>query len=435
MEGSSPSATVLADIAAVLLIGLLLTPLRTRLRQPVVVGEIAVGVILGPSVLGLLPGHLTDALVPPDVRTHLSVVAQLGIVLFMFAAGWELDLQLLSGRVRAVLTITAASVLLPFALALALAAVVAAHFPWLLGAAASPWLFAAFLGIALSASALSVMARIVGENRLQATGTGAMATACGALTEITAWCAVVCLTAAARGPGSSGSGNVLLTLGQVACYALAMAFVVRPLLRRLLRLPVGAGGHPFLAPLIAGSGLLLSAWVTSRLGVHAVIGAFAFGLAMPRDAAEELRHAVELPMRHAGALLVPVFFALTGLSVDLTGLGPRGLLAVAVLLAVSWGGKYAGARLGARLTGVPRGEATTLAVLVNTKGLSEVLILTLGRDLGIIGDRLFTVLLMTALAATLPVNPLVRRLNRPPGTADSLSRPLVGTTAEEARGA
>ncbi|MFD8088186.1 cation:proton antiporter [Kitasatospora sp. NPDC059722] len=439
MEGSTPSATVLADIAAVLLIGLLLTPLRTRLRQPVVVGEIAVGVILGPSVLGLLPGHLTDALFPPDVRPHLAVVAQLGIVLFMFAAGWELDLRLLSGRVRAVLAVTAASVLIPFALALVLAAVVAARFPWLLGATASPWLFAAFLGIALSASALSVMARIVGENRLQASGTGAMATACGALTEITAWCAVVFLAAAARDPGSagpSGSGHALLTLGQVACYAVAMAFVVRPLLRRLLRLPVGAGGHPFLALLIVGSGLLLSAWVTSRLGVHAVIGAFAFGLAMPRDTAEELRHTIELPMRHAGALLVPVFFALTGLSVDLTGLGPRGLLAVAVFLAVSWGGKYAGARLGARLTGVPRGEATTLAVLVNTKGLSEVLILTLGRDLGIIGDRLFTVLLLTALTATLPVNPLVRRLTRLPGGAAGVPRrPLVATTAEEAQGA
>ncbi|MEV7028150.1 cation:proton antiporter, partial [Kitasatospora sp. NPDC093558] len=422
MEGSSPSATVLADIAAVLLIGLLLTPLRTRLRQPVVVGEIAVGVILGPSVLGLLTGHLTDALFPPDVRSHLSVVAQLGIALFMFAAGWELDLRLLSGRVRTVLTVTAASVLVPFAPALVLAAVVAARFPWLLGAAASPWLFAAFLGIALSASALSVLARIVAENQLQATGTGAMATACGALTEITAWCAVVCLAAAARGAGAPGSGRALLTLAEVACYAVAMAFVVRPLLRRLLRLPAGAGGHPLLALLTVGSGLLLSAWVTSRLGVHAVIGAFAFGLAMPRDAAEELRHTVELPLRHAGALLVPVFFALTGLSVDLTGLGPRGLLAVAVFLTVSWGGKYVGARLGARLTGLPPGEATAVAVLVNTKGLSEILILTLGRDLGIIGDRLFTVLLMTALAATLPVNPLVRRLTRTPRTPGSLPR-------------
>ncbi|MER8102589.1 cation:proton antiporter [Kitasatospora sp. NPDC094016] len=410
MEGSS--STALADIATILLIGLALSPLRTRLRQPVVVGEIAVGVILGPSVLGLLPGDLPHVLFPPQVREHLSVIAQLGIALFMFAAGWELDLKQLNGRVRTVVAVTAASVAVPFALAVALAAVLAARWPRLIGTDASPVLLAVFLGIALSASALSVLARIVGENQLQATRTGAMATACGALTEITAWCGVACIASAAR---SGGSDHVLLAFAELACYAAAMAFVVRPLLRRLLRRPTRADGHPLLVLLTLGSGILLSAWTTSWLGMHAVIGAFAFGLAMPRDAAEELRHAVEAPLRHAGALLVPVFFALTGLSVDIGGLGFGSLVAVVVFLVVTWGGKFAGARLGARLIGVPRGEATTVAVLLNTKGLSEVLILTLGRDLGIIGDRLFTVLLVTAFAATLPVNPLVRRLIRAPG--------------------
>lgn len=407
MEGSS--TTALADIATILLIGLLLSPLRTRLRQPVVVGEIAVGVILGPSVLGLFPGDLPHLLFPPEVRAHLSVIAQLGIALFMFAAGWELDLKQLRGRVGAVLAVTAASAAVPFAGATALAAVLVAGWPRLVGTAGSPALLAVFLGIAMSASAVSVMARIVGENRLQTTRIGAVATACGALTEITAWCAVACLASVTR---STGTNHLVLALAELACYAAAMAFLVRPLLRRLLHRPA-VGGHPLFVLLTVGSGTLLSAWVTSRLGVHAVIGAFAFGLAMPRDTADDLRHAVEAPLRNAGALLVPVFFALTGLSVDLGGLGLTGLAAVLVFLAVTWGGKFAGARIAARLIGVPRREALAVAVLLNTKGLGEILILMIGRDLGIIGERLFTILLVTAFAATLPVNPLVRRITRP----------------------
>ncbi|MFJ5921006.1 cation:proton antiporter [Kitasatospora sp. NPDC092948] len=412
MDGSS--TTALADIAVILLIGLLLSPLRTRLRQPVVVGEIAVGVILGPSVLGLLPGDLPDLLFPPQARTYLAGIAQLGIVFTLFAAGWELDLKQLHGRARAVLAVTVASVAVPLACAAGLAAALVAGRPHLVGGAGSPVLLTVFLCIVLSATALSVMARIAGENRLQSTRIGAMAAACGALTDVGVWCAVAGLAPAARG---AGTGHLVLALVELACYSAVMAFLVRPLLRRLLRRPAG-GGHPSLVLLALGSGILLSAWIASRLGVHPAVGAFAFGLVMPRDAAQELRNAVEAPLRNAGALLVPVFFALTGLSVDLGGLGVAGLAAAAVFLLVTWGGKFAGVRIGARLAGLPRREAVAVGVLLNTKGLGEVIILTIGRDLGIIGDRLFAILLVGAVAATLPVNPLVRHLTRPPERAD-----------------
>ncbi|MER7845686.1 cation:proton antiporter [Kitasatospora sp. NPDC096077] len=425
MEGTS-ATTVLADVAVVLLAGVALTPLRTRLRQPVVIGEVAVGVLLGHGVLGLLPGDPTERLFPPAARAHLSVIAQLGIALFMFAAGWELDLRRLAGRVRTVLAVTTASVALPFALAAAVAAVLLARHPALAGPAATPALFTVFLGIALSASALTVLTRIVEENRLQADGTGALAVACGALTETALWCAVAALSAATHG---AADGGLPLALARIAGYAAALALVVRPLLRRLLRGPAqrALAHHPLLVLLAVASGALLSAWAASLLGLHAVIGAFAFGLAMPRDTGEELRQAVRLPLRNAGALLVPVFFALTGLSVDLHGLGTGGLLAAVVLLGIAWGGKFAGALFAARLTGVPRREAATVAVLLNTKGLGEVLILTLGRDLGIIGERFFTILLLTALAATLPVNPLIHRLTgRAPVPAP---RPLLEAPA------
>ncbi|MCC3771339.1 cation:proton antiporter [Streptomyces sp. UNOC14_S4] len=430
MKGSSLEAAVLADIALVLLIGVALTPVRARLRQPAVVAEIAAGLLLGLSVLGLLPGDLPGLLFPEEARSHLSVIAQVGIALFMFAAGWELDFQALRGRGRSVLAVTTASLVVPFALAVGLALALLAVRPAHTGSAPSspsPLLFAPFLGIVLSVSALSVLIRIIGENRLAATPVGTMATACGAITEVVAWCAVVTLITAAQG---LGTGDLVLTLARIAAYALVMTLAVRPALRVL---PLGGlsglsglsglgplggpgsrhrphGGRPWLLILAVGSGVFLSAWCTTRLGVHAVIGAFAFGLAMPRDVDPGLRHAVEDPLRTTGALLVPVFFALTGLTVDVTELGLHGLLALVAFLAVAWGGKFAGAALTARLLHLPWRDAATLGALANTKGLSEIIMLTLGRDAGLIDGHLFTALLLTALTATALVNPVVRHL-------------------------
>ncbi|MFF4407610.1 cation:proton antiporter [Streptomyces sp. NPDC001404] len=412
MKGSSLDAVVLADIALVLLVGVALTPVRARLRQPAVVAEIAAGILLGPSVLGLLPGDLPHALFPEEVRSHLSVVAQVGIALFMFAAGWQLDFQALRGRGRSVLAITGASLAVPFALATALAYVLLAVRPELTGSSGSPLLFALFLGIVLSMSALSVLIRIVGENRLQATPVGAIATASGAITEVLAWCALIALITVAQGLGTD---SLALTLSRLTSYALVMLLAVRPALHSFLARQRLHGGRSLMPILVVSSGVFLSSWCTAWAGIHAVIGAFVFGLVMPRDLDPDLRHAVENPLHHTGALLVPVFFALTGLTVDVTRLGRHGVLALAAFLVVAWGGKFAGAALTSRALHHSWRDAATLGVLVNTKGLSEIIMLTLGRDAGFIDDRLFTVLLLTALTATVLVNPLVRHLTGEPG--------------------
>ncbi|MFC5720701.1 cation:proton antiporter [Streptomyces gamaensis] len=422
MKSSPADAAVLAAIAVVLVAGVAITPLRARLRQPAVVGEIAVGVLLGPSVLGLLPGDWPGQLFPPGVREHLSVVAQVGIALFMFVAGWELDLTPLRGRARAVLAVTGASVLLPFTLALGLAAALLAARPGIVRPGVSPVLFAVFLGLVLSLSALSVLVRIVGENGLQRSRAGVMATACGALTEVVAWCAVVGVLTAVRGPVDD---RLPMTFALIAGYALVMVAVVRPALRALLCRPARRQGRPAPLVLLVGSGVLLSSWCTSLLGVHAVIGAFAFGLVMPREVEPVLRETVEGPLRQAGTLLVPVFFALAGLSVDLGTLGPGGALELTACLAVAWGGKFAGAAVTGWLLNLPWREAATLGVLVTSKGLSEVVILAMGREAGLIDERAFTVLLLAALAATASVNPLVRRLlpapPRPPDIVETVA--------------
>ncbi|MEV5240418.1 cation:proton antiporter [Streptomyces cinnamoneus] len=397
---------ILADVAIILMVGIAIAPLRTRLRQPVVVGEIAAGILLGPSVLGLLPGDLPERLFPSEVRPHLATVAQVGIALFMFTAGWELDFPALRGRLRSVLAVTTTSLAVPFALAVGVAFVLAAKHPGVTGADTPTGVFAAFMGIVMSISALAVLVRIVKENGLQNSPAGTMATACGALTETIAWCALATLVAAARGTGQS----CLVTLLHVAVYAVVMAFGVRPLLRTALHRVTREAGHHVLPILLIASGVLLSSCITAWIGIHAVLGAFAFGLVMPRDLAPDTRRSVESPLQHTGTLLIPLFFALTGLSVDIGSLGRAGALELIAFLAVAWAGKFAGTTLGARLIGLPWCDARMLAVFLNTKGLGEVIMLTIGRNAGIIDDEVFTAMLVTALLATASVNPLVRYL-------------------------
>ncbi|MEU5188918.1 cation:proton antiporter [Streptomyces klenkii] len=407
MKDSSLDATILADIAIILLVSVAISPLRTRLRQPVVVGEIAAGLLLGPSLLGLLPGDLPGLLFPPQARPHLATVAQVGIALFMFTAGWELDFHPLRGRLRSVLTVTTASLTVPFTLAVAVSAVLLAQRPAVTSPGTPAGAFVVFMGIVLSISALSVLVRIMKENGLHDSRVGAMAAACGAVTEVVAWCSLVALLTTTRGQGPA---QCLQSLAQVILYALVMACGVRPLMRWILHRGRQGGGHPYLLILVISSGVLLSSCATARIGIHAVLGAFAFGLAMPRDLPPELRLSLEAPFQHTGTLLIPVFFALTGLSVDLTELRPAGIAGLAAFLFVACAGKYAGSLAGARLAGLPHQEASVLAACLNTKGLSEVIMLTIGRSAGIITGEVFTAMLLTALLATASVNPLLRAL-------------------------
>ncbi|MGK5546160.1 cation:proton antiporter [Streptomyces sp. URMC 127] len=430
MNNSSPDAVILADIAVILLAGVAIGPLRARLRQPVVVGEIAVGLLLGPSLLGLLPGDLPGLIFPPQARPHLAAIAQVGIVLFMFVTGWELDFRPLHGRLRAVLALTTASLAVPFTLAVAVCAVLLVQRPAVTSPGTPAGVFVVFMGIVLTMGALSVLARIIKENGLHKSRAGTLAIACGALTEAVVWCALAALLTTVRGHGPA---HGLQSLVQVLLYALAMACGVRPLLHRFLHWYAHrythrfaqsgrqGGGHPLLPVMVISSGVLLSSFATAWTGIHAVLGAFAFGLAMPRDLAPELRLSLEAPFQHTGALLIPVFFALTGLSVDVTGLGPAGAIELAAFLFVGCAGKYAGTLSGARLTGLPSREASVLGVLLNTRGLSEVIMLTIGRDAGIISGEVFTAMLLTALLATASVNPLVRALT----TESSAGRPSL----------
>lgn len=394
-------AQVLMALAAILVTARLAGAAARRVGQPSVVGEILAGLALGPSLLGLFPGDLTHALFPAQTRPVLSSVAQLGLVLFMFLVGLESDMGLLRGRVRTAASVSLASIALPFALGVPLA--LALHDRHDAGEAADLLPFLLFLGASLSITAFPVLARILAERSMERTPLGALALASAALDDVIAWSmlAVVVAIVANGGAASAGLVGVLSVV-----YAVVMLLVVRPGLTRLTpRLHRDGALNPeaFTVVLVL---LLLSAWVTDRIGIHLVFGAFALGAVFPRDGA--FRQAVAERVESVSLLLLPVFFVSTGLGVDLAAMGTQDLAELGLVLVVAIVGKIGGAMLGARANGLGLRRSTALGVLANTRGLTELVILSIGRQLGVLDERLYGVLVLMAVITTAMAGPLLR---------------------------
>ncbi|MGW2254771.1 cation:proton antiporter domain-containing protein [Kitasatospora sp. NPDC001660] len=397
-------AVVMADIALVLAAGLVLArPLR-RLRQPPVVAEIAVGIVLGPSVLGLLPGELPQRIFPPAGRPLLSAIAEVGLLLFMFMVGWELDLPSLRSRRASVAAVSLSSLAVPFLLGSALAVALYDGHRQVAGHQVGRLPFVLFIGTAMSITAFPVLARILVEHRLQSTAPGLLAMTSAAVGDVLAWSMLAVVTAVAT---ASGSRGLLSTLGGFAVLLALLGLVVRPLLRRWLAAGT-AGGRPVPALLaVICAGILLSGYASSWIGIDAVFGAFAFGVVTPGQPREYLMRHLREPLERAGSLLLPVFFVVTGLSVDLGQLGATGLLELLAVVAVACVGKVFGAAVPARLTGLGWRDARVVGVLMNTRGLTELVILKVGVELGVLDGRLFTIMVLMALITTMAAGPLL----------------------------
>ncbi|MZD06079.1 cation/H(+) antiporter [Streptomyces sp. SID5785] len=405
----STEAIVLADVAIVLLAGAALVPLARRLLQPPVIAEITAGIMLGPSLLGLLPGHLSDHLFPAQARPVLSGIAQIGLVLFMFLAGWDMDLRRLRGRGTALTSLAAAAMLTPFCLGAATAMTLHGPFgPHRTGRAA----FVLYLATAFSVTAFPVLARILKDRQIGDTRAGHLALSCAAVGDVAAWC-VLPLPVALAGSGRAADAVTVLALTGV--FVAAMVLLVRPLLARCVR---DAPPSALSAGLTAG--VLLASVATTAIGIHALFGAFAFGLAMPRDSRHAVRASVAVPLGHAAKILLPVYFVVTGLSVDVGSLGATGFVMLALVVSVAVIGKFTGAAVGARLWGMPWREAGLFGALMNTRGLTELVILGIGRDVGLIGPQLFTVMALMALVTTAMTGPLLHRFR--PAAASPVGR-------------
>ncbi|WP_207782588.1 cation:proton antiporter [Phytoactinopolyspora limicola] len=411
----------MANVAIVLIVGAVMVQLCRRLYQPPVVAEIAAGLMLGPSLLGLLPGDLPELIFPHNARPMLATVAEVGLLLFMFLVGWELDLTRLRGRKKVLLPIAGLSMAVPFAVGAGAAALLFTSFR---GDEVGSGVFVLYLGTAFSITAFPVLARIIRDSRLSATTVGATAIACAAIGDVVAWCVLVLLLAMA---GTSDVAQFFTTIALTFAFGMLLGYVVRPIVRMLITRLAGPAQTGTLAALIA-SGVFLSAYATSWIGVHAIFGAFAFGLVMPRDGGPRLHESVGVPLEKAAMLLLPVFFIVTGLTVDLGALGWSGVLTLLLVIVVAIVGKFAGAAIPARVSGMSWRDSGAIGVLLNTRGLTEIVILNIGREWGIIGAEMFTMMVVMALVTTAMAGPMLRllRVAPPPVPASSPAPPGAG---------
>ncbi|CAL9376046.1 Na(+)_H(+)-K(+) antiporter GerN [Streptomyces sp. enrichment culture] len=413
------SATILAETVAgvcvVLAAGSVLVPLLRRLRQPPVIAEILAGITLGPSLLGLLPGDLPDLLFPPETRSGLSAIAQIGILLFMFLIGWEIDLRQIRTHKNAVLGISLSAIAVPFGTGVALAAWLYGNHDSAGGHPVGQTPFVLFVGTAMAITAFPVLARIILEHRLQHTRVGILSLASAAVGDALAWCMLAFVSVVAV---STSSGHVYTVIGGTLLYAVALMAVVRPALHKVIKaMTRNDVVSPRLLPLIA-AGALGCAFVTHWIGLDAIFGAFTFGLIMPRSSVKLLKSSVSVPFEHITTLLMPIFFITTGLAVDVTQLGGAGVLELAAIVLVACFGKLAGATGAARAAGLTWKESSVIGVLMNTRGLTELIILNAGVSMGVLDERMFTMMVLMALVTTALAGPLVPRKSYARGAAD-----------------
>jgi Kef-type K+ transport system membrane component KefB len=389
---------LLLDIVIILAAARLLGMAARKIGQPPVVGEIVAGILLGPSLLGNLVG---DHLFGADVTSALEALADVGLVLFMFVVGMELDQKLMRGQGRVAVSVSAGSTLLPFGLGCLLALWLAKDHD---GGRTLP--FVLFFGAAMAATAFPVLARILTDRNMHRTQLGGLALASAAIIDVLAW-TVLAVVVAVAGVGGPDQWHVVLAMP----FALAMLFVVRPLLRRLLPAYERAGRlTPGLLAVVL-IGLFASAWATEWMHVHFIFGAFLFGAVMPRAGAERLNHEILGRLEQlAVLLLLPMFFVVAGMSVDLTRLDLGSAGALAAILAVAIVGKIAGGYAGARLQRLPVRQSAALAVLVNTRGLTEIVILTVGLHKGLLDQELYALMVLMALITTAMTGPLLNRI-------------------------
>jgi Kef-type K+ transport system membrane component KefB len=402
----SPLLTALVAVALIITLAQILGQLADRFGQPRVLGDIVGGILLGPSLLGALQPQLSAWLFSPEVRSQLNLLGQLGLVLFMFLVGLELNPKLLQGRIPLASRITSVGVLLPLLLGLALAQLFEAWQPELLPgdhAVAG----ALFMGTAMAITAFPVLARILAERNLLGQPLGALAITAAALDDVVGWSLLAAVVAFSRSGSAIGA---IPTLLGTALFAAGLLLATAPL-RRLLERRHRRGEAPSqLLQTLVLSGALLSGVATELIGVHVIFGAFLWGLAMPRN--EALHRWLALRLETVVLrLLLPLFFALSGLSTRIGSLNtPQLWLAAALVLAVAVGGKFLGTWAVARASGLPSDQAQALGWLMNTRGLTELVVLNVGLALGVITPQLFTMGVLMALITTAMAGPLLARL-------------------------
>jgi len=387
-------------LAACRVVGWLVRPFG----QPQVVAEMITGVLLGPSLFGLLAPTLHARVFPKESLAVIYCLAQIGLVLYMFLVGLEFDLELIRKRVKSAIAVSWAGIVTPFALGALLAWLLIVRFP-LFTENVKLWEAMLFTGSAMSITAFPMLARIIHERGLAGTSLGTLALAAGSMDDAAAWCLLAIVLASFSGKAAIA----ILAVGGGALYGIFMFTLGRKLLARLYAFLFARPSRDSLVLPVTLILLMLAAWLTDSIGIYAVLGAFLLGAAMPRG---------QLQPRREGALgaltsvyLLPMFFINSGLSTSITLLGsPSMMLVAGIVLLAAVAGKGIACGLAARWSGETKRDAIAIGALMNARGLMELILLNIGYERGVITQTLFTVLVIMAVVTTLMAVPFFNRV-------------------------
>lgn len=400
-----PLAILLAQIVTIIIAARIMGWICIKIKQPVVIGEMLAGIILGPSLLGLYFPEFSHTLFPVESLSNLQFLSQIGLILFMFIIGMELDLNVLRNKAHDAVVISHASIVIPFTLGISLA-----YFLYLFHPPTNVEFlsYSLFIGISMSITAFPVLARIIQERGLQKSKLGAMAITCAAADDITAWCILAVVIAIVK---AGDFASALYTIGLAVAYVLIMIKIVRPFLMRVGE--VKGSKEALSKPVVAifFIVLLLSAYATEVIGIHALFGAFMAGAIMPEGS--RFRTAfIEKIEDVSTLLLLPLFFVYTGLRTQIGLLNDPQLWMITVgIILVAVIGKFAGSTLAARFVGQSWKDSLSIGALMNTRGLMELIVLNIGYDLGVLSAELFSMMVVMALVTTFMTGPSLDLIN------------------------
>jgi Kef-type K+ transport system membrane component KefB len=400
-----PLAILLLQIITIIAVSRIFGFFCIKIRQPSVIGEIAAGIFLGPSLMGLFFPEFSAFLFPVKSLSNLQFLSQIGLILFMYVVGMELDLKTLKKKAKDAVIISHVSIIFPFMLGVALAYFLYDDFApdnvKFLG-------FALFIGVAMSITAFPVLARIVQERGLSKSKLGSIAITCAAADDITAWCILAAIIAIVKaGSVTTAIYPILMAIG----YILIMLKFIQPFLKKIAEIYIGKEGlsKPIVAVYFLT--LLFSSYVTEVIGIHALFGAFMAGVIMPQKISFKSM-LIEKVEDVSLVLLLPLFFVFTGLRTQIALINEPHLWAIcAIVIAVAVTGKFAGSAIAARVVGQSWRSSLILGALMNTRGLMELVVLNIGYDLGLLSPQIFSMMVIMALVTTFMTGPLLDFIN------------------------
>lgn len=396
-----PMCLLLLQMLLILLVSRLFGMLFTAMKQPAVIGEIVAGIFLGVSVFGNLFPHFFNIVFPESSFKDLDLLSKTGLALFMFVIGMELDIDELRHKAKTVLVISNVSIIIPFIIGVALAYFI---FPLFRMPNVSFMVFALFMGISLSITAFPVLARIVKSRGLNKTSFGTLILSVAATADVMAWCILAIVIAIAKAGTFS---MALFTIISAIVFILCMFYLVRPFIEKLVaRLRTAHYGDQNIV-VLSFIVLLLSAFMSELIGIHMLFGAFLAGVIIPQN--HTLKLTLISKLEDVSELLfLPLFFAFTGLRLQIGLLNSAGLWSMCgLIILVAILGKFIGSTLPARLLGMSWKDSFRIGAFMNTRGLMELVVLNIGYDLGILSPELFAILVLMAIITTIATSPLL----------------------------